>query len=123
MNKGVLFSILLVAGFLVAMAQLGFTATVGYFAIVLFIVGVVLLNLENIPTAKIFFTFGFLSGLVWLAVRGLPLSQVIALAGWALIAVAISLWGKNKVQSVTLLVLAIGILIFSQYLRIVILGK
>lgn len=123
MNKGVLFLILIVVGFLVAVAQFGFTVATGYTAIVFFVIAVIFLNLEKIAMARIFFMLCFFSVLVWLAAFGMPPSQVIALAGWALLILAITRWEKNKVQTVTLAVLAIGILIFSQYVRVVILGQ
>lgn len=123
MNKAVWFLIAIVVGFLVAVAQFGFTVATGYTAVVFFVIAVIFLNIENIAMARIFFMLCFFSVLVWLAAFGMPPSQVIALAGWGLLILAITRWEKNKVQTVTLAVLAIGILIFSQYVRVVILGQ
>lgn len=113
---------LLMGGFFVALIVYGFVKTSGLLTICLFVLAVGALNFGKVDFAKGLFALSFVSGLFYLGLTGLPISQVIALAGWALVVVGIFAWQSNRVQGGTLIVLGIGVVLFSQYVRVVLLG-
>lgn len=114
---------------LVALAIAGIAALLiwqvtaaGYLVFVALGVALLAWNFEQVKLAM---ASGLVSGLMcllWLFLKGTPVSQVIALPGFACFGLAYLLWGKNKLQSFLLVVLGLALLIFSQYVRVVLLG-
>ena len=68
---------------------------------------------------------GLFSGamvLFWLSMKGAPISQVIALPGLACLTLAPFVWSTRKPLSITLAVFGLGLLLLSQYVRVLLLG-
>lgn len=123
MSKRTVFVLLAIIGaFLTSIFKYGASGSIRFVTILLLVSAIVALNFGKIDGAKVFFALSFVSSLFYFGLNGLPLSQVIGLAGLALIVVGLFLWNSNKIQSSTLVILGLAVVVFSQYVRVVLLG-
>lgn len=114
--------LLLIVASAVAVFQLGIESTVVIIGVLFGVITIIYLYIGDHSKSFLFFSLSFAAALTWLLLRGAPPSQVVALPGWALIIGSFFMWGKNKVRSVVLAGVGVAVLIFSQYVRVVLMG-